>query len=289
MIERLFVEERPGDGAPIVFLHGLGATHRYWHTGLMDMDLTQPLVMPDLLGFGDSPKPWCRYTLERHLAPIAAALAPYSGATLVGHSMGAALALAHAARHPDTVRAVVLLSLPYFGSEPIAYRWFRRHPTGWLFTNMAATALACMVTRRIAGRLLPRLLPDLPREIAEDLVKHNFFSSTTSLWEVLYRHEYRVDADVLAGRVPVYCLHGTADSTAPADRVRLLAADRPNWTVELLPGVGHHPWLDRPQDCRALLMRALGGAEPHRIGPDATAAGEATSSFSEATERPLGL
>ena len=256
-IERLFVQTVPGSGSPVAFVHGLGATHRYWQRGLAEIGLSQPLVLPDLLGFGDSPKPWRRYTLERHLAPLAEALAPYSGLTLVGHSMGAALVLAYAARHPNQVRAVVLLSIPYFGSESAAYQWFRHQPSGWLLTNMAATALACMITRRLAGRLLPRLLPDFPREITEDLVKHNVMSSTTSLWNVLYHHDFRVDADALPAGFPVYCLHGTADPTAPVEGVTLLASGRPSWRLELLPGVGHHPWLDRIGACRDLLWRSL--------------------------------
>ena len=68
-VERLHVVAlSTGSGAPIVFLHGIGGTHRYWLTG------AEPPVFPrhetllvDLLGFGDSPQPWCRYTVDRHL------------------------------------------------------------------------------------------------------------------------------------------------------------------------------------------------------------------------------
>ena len=256
MTERLFLEEHPGDEPPLVFLHGLGATHRYWYTGLAQLEAPAHLVLVDLLGFGDSPKPWCRYTLDRHLAPLHAALDRFTGMTLVGHSMGAALALAYAARFPGAVRQLVLLSLPYFGDQATAYRWFRRRPSGWLLTNMAATALACIVSRRIAARLLPRLLRDYPRAVVEDMVKHHVLSSTTSLWEVLYRHDFKTCADALPNTLEVYCLHGTADGTAPVEGIQRLAAGRANWVTELLPGVDHHPWLRRPDACRRLLAQA---------------------------------
>src|SRR3546814_3130534 len=63
---------------------------------------------------------------------------------LVGHSLGAALALALAARHPDRVQALCLFSLPDYGSRAGAIEWFASQRGGWVYTNMLATALACL-------------------------------------------------------------------------------------------------------------------------------------------------
>lgn len=255
---KLHVVELPGAGEPLVFLHGVGGTFRYWLAGPRPPTFAAHRTMlVDLLGFGDSPKPWCRYTVDRHLDALHSALAGHRRMTLVGHSMGAVLALAYAARHPTAVRRLVLLGLPYFGSQANAYRWFRREPGGWIYTNMFATALACMFSRRIIGKLLPYLLRDVPRSVAEDLVKHTFLSSTTSIWEVLYRHDLAADALALPEELPVYCLHGTRDNSAPVDGVMRLASGRANWHVELLDGVDHHPWLRQQDRCRAEIFRAL--------------------------------
>ena len=259
---KLCVVELAGAGAPLVFLHGVGGTHRYWLAGPRPPDFpAHKTMLVDLLGFGDSPKPWCRYTVDRHLNALEVTLAGYRQMTLVGHSLGAVLAVAYAARHPELVRGVVLLGLPYFGNQANAYLWFRRKPGGWIYTNMVATALACMFTRRVIGKLLPYLLPDIPRSIAEDLVKHNFLSSTTSMWEVLYRHNLAIDAAALHAGLPVHCLHGTRDDTAPVDGIRRLAAGRANWHVTLLDGVDHHPWLRQPERCREVIARALSDAD----------------------------
>lgn len=177
--------------------------------------------------------------------------------TLVGHSLGATLAVAYAARYPQAVERLFLISLPYFGSQDAAYHWFRRTPGGWVFTNMAATALACVFTRRVVGRVLPYVLRDLPRPIAEDLVKHNVMSSTTSLWEVLYRHDLSLDVAALPPDMLVHCVHGTADNTAPAEGLRVLATGRANWLPLFLDGIDHHPWLRRPHLCHHALARTL--------------------------------
>jgi len=177
--------------------------------------------------------------------------------TLVGHSLGATLAVAYAARYPEAVERLFLISLPYFADEDAAHSWFRHMPGGWVYTNMATTALACLFTRRVVGRVLPYLLRDFPRPIAEDLVKHNVMSSTTSLWDVLYRHDVAIDAAALPSDIPVDCVHGTADETAPVEGVRVLARGRANWRTQYLDGVDHHPWLRKPYLCHDALSRAL--------------------------------
>ena len=227
-----------------VLLHGLGGTHRYWTCGPVPFALSgHRTVLIDLLGFGESPKPWMRYSVERHVAALHASLAGERSLTLVGHSLGAALALAYAARYPSVVRRLVLISLPNFGGAEGAVAWFARQRGGWIYTNMWATALACILTRRVVGRLLPRLLRDIPREVAEDLVAHNMVSSTSSLWEALYRHDLRFEAEATAQILPVLMLHGGADLTAPLAGAQALATARSTWEMRVLDGVDHHPWL----------------------------------------------
>jgi pimeloyl-ACP methyl ester carboxylesterase len=232
-----------------VLLHGLGGTHRYWTCGPVSFALPgHRTVLIDLLGFGESPKPWIRYSVERHLEALHLSLIGERSITLIGHSLGAALALAYAACHPSSVRRLVLIGLPNFGGAEGAVAWFARQPGGWIYTNMWATALACVLTRRVVGRLLPRLLRDVPRAVAEDLVAHNMVSSTSSLWEVLYRHDLRVEAEAVQ-ILPVLMLHGSADRTAPLAGAQELAAARPTWEMHVLSGVDHHPWLRAPDEC----------------------------------------
>lgn len=242
----------------VVFLHGLGGTHRYWTSGLVPpLFPGYKTILVDLLGFGASPRPWFRYTVDRHLDSLHRSLESYGPMTLVGHSLGATLAIAYAARYPQAVERLFLISLPYFADENAAQLWFQRMPGGWVYTNMATTAAACIFTRRVVGHVLPYLLRDFPRPIVEDLVKHNVMSSTTSLWNVLYRHDLSVDVDALSIHMIVDCLHGVDDETAPAEGLRVLARERPNWHTQFLEGVDHHPWLRMPIQCHDVLTNAL--------------------------------
>ena len=247
-----------GRGPPVVLLPGLGGTTRYWDGGLEPLRRIAHVVRIDLLGFGDSPKPWRAYTVERHVGALLAATAHLPPMTLVGHSLGAALALMLAARAPERVERLILLGLPYFGNRRAAYSYYRGPPAyAWWATNVVLVALACLFTRRVVGWLLPYVLTGIPRAVAQDLVKHTWRSSTSSLWNVLYDHDLADDVATLPPALPVVCVHGAADVMAPIAGVQRLAADRPGWRVVVLPGVDHHLWLRCPDVCVQHILPAV--------------------------------
>lgn len=273
--DRLYVTELGNSGPTLVFLPGLGGTTRYWRSRVAPLASSCRLVLVDLLGFGRSPKPFVRYTVDRHVHALHEVLDERGTFTLVGHSLGAVLSVAYAARHPERVERLALLSLPYFGTEAAAVRYFRGSGGSaeqWVMTNAVLTAVTCVLTRRVLGHFLPRLLKDVPREVAEDLVQHTWRSSTSSLWEAIYRHDLARDADRLAPGLPVDCVHGDRDPTAPLSGLRELSRGRPAWRVTVLPRVDHHPLLRDPLAC----LRAIEGAlrrtaDAGYAGTDATA------------------
>jgi len=255
-IDRRDRHQAHGESQSFVFLHGLGGTHGYWTAAEGKSHLPPGSSLVDLLGFGRSPRPMTRYTLESHLAALEPVLESEAPSVLVGHSLGAALALAYAARHPNDVTALVLISLPSYEGTRGAFRWLRRRPRGWFLTNMVLAALACVATRRLLGPALPMLIRDVPREVARDLVEHNFMSSTTSLWNVLYRRDVTLDFDALPENLRVVFIHGTEDATAPIDTIRALVKRRPSSRLVELAGVDHHPWLRLPSQVGAVITSA---------------------------------
>lgn len=246
-----FIETGIKEGQTLVFIPGLSGTTSYWQGRLGDLEKNYRILLIDPLGFGDSPKPWSRYTVDRHVEALHAMLKDEKQAILVGHSMGALLSIAYAARHPGQVERLVLLSIPFFGGAKEARHFFGRQPIpfGWFFSNMVLAAVICMITRHIFGRLIPYFRPDLPREVAVDIVKHSWRSFTSSFWEVVCNYDVKTDVDTL-GNLPVLCIHGDLDDTAPLAGAMALVNGRENWQTLLLPGVDHQPWLRAPEICQ---------------------------------------
>ncbi len=183
-----------GDGTPtIVFLPGIGATTRFWTYVLTTgagPSLPGRHLLIDLLGFGRSPKPWTTYDVERHISELHRVLAPVGRIILVGHSLGARLAIAYAARYPEQIERLVLVSLPFFGDAEQAKRFFRdKGANGWIWTHLVPMALMCLFSRRLLGWAFPYLISSVPREVAEDLTQMTWRSSTSTIWEVIYGYD----------------------------------------------------------------------------------------------------
>lgn len=156
--DKLHVLELSRAGAPLIFLHGVGGTHRYRHAG------PQAPVFPghgtmlvDLLGFGDSLKPCCRYTVDPHLDALDVALAGQSQMMLVDHSMGAMLAVAYAARHPAWCTGYSCSACRTMATKPTLTDGFAAHPVAgstpiwWRRRWRACSRVAC-VLRLATGR-----------------------------------------------------------------------------------------------------------------------------------------
>jgi pimeloyl-ACP methyl ester carboxylesterase len=103
---------RAGEGPdPVVCLHGITAQHRAFNAAARYLGPSRGLIGVDLRGRGDSDKPESGYGLETHASDVVRALdhLRLDQAVLVGHSMGAFVALKTALASPDRVRALVLL------------------------------------------------------------------------------------------------------------------------------------------------------------------------------------
>jgi pimeloyl-ACP methyl ester carboxylesterase len=110
----LAVHEWPGQGrAPktIIGIHGLTANHRCWARMAEVVAPDHRLVAYDLRGRGDSAKPATGHGLAVHGRDLAALLDHFGlhSAVLMGHSLGAAIALRFAVDHPRRVRQLVLI------------------------------------------------------------------------------------------------------------------------------------------------------------------------------------
>jgi pimeloyl-ACP methyl ester carboxylesterase len=226
-----------------LYVHGLGASSRYWRAVIDAMD-PHAEIAPDLLGFGRSPKPAdAAYDVATHVACLLP-LVPEE-AVVVGHSTGAILSAALARAAPDRMRAMLLLGLPAFPDEVTA-----RENIGRLGTMARLTAsgsplahAVCMTMcalRPLLIPLAPRLVRDVPAEVAGDFLRHTWPSYSRTLRSVVLGHP--VLDDLAAVDVPTVLLHGRADRDAPIELAevltdRLRASGR---TIELQAVDGDH-------------------------------------------------
>lgn len=100
-----------GRGKTILCIHGLTANCRFWDCQASALSPTHRVLAMDLRGRGLSDKPPTGYSLRAHGEDILALLDDQGleRPVLMGHSLGAFIALAFAAQHPQRVDRLILV------------------------------------------------------------------------------------------------------------------------------------------------------------------------------------
>lgn len=102
----------PGEGDPVVGLHGITASSVNFLGVAEKLAGRAPLLAFDLRGRGDTDKPAeGPFGMSQHAVDVASAMGKlgFGPSVVVGHSMGAFVAVALAAGHPEMVKGVVLV------------------------------------------------------------------------------------------------------------------------------------------------------------------------------------
>lgn len=104
--------------ATYVFIHGIGNTLHSWDDVVAKMPKDVRIIGIDLLGFGDSPKPhWAMYdakTQARSVGMTLLGLRMVQQPIIVGHSLGALVAVEVAKRYSLIPKQLVLCSPPFY-------------------------------------------------------------------------------------------------------------------------------------------------------------------------------
>ncbi|NRB18885.1 MAG: alpha/beta fold hydrolase [Rhodobacteraceae bacterium] len=100
-----------GDGPPLLLIHGVGLRGEAWCGQIDSLSTNFKITAVDMPGHGASVLPDGDMTLTRYGDCIAASLTAPS--VVIGHSMGAMIALDIAIRFPGLVRGVVALNAIY--------------------------------------------------------------------------------------------------------------------------------------------------------------------------------
>jgi len=100
-----------GVGKPVLCIHGLTANCRNWDVIADALTPGHFVMAMDLRGRGRSDRPSSGYDIEHHCRDIESLLAELKipSCALMGHSLGAIIALAYAAGHPEQVEGIVLI------------------------------------------------------------------------------------------------------------------------------------------------------------------------------------
>lgn len=167
-----------GSGKDILLIPGITSTYRYWNGVAEIIGDDYRLIIPDVLGFGSSPKPLSSsYSIEEHARYVEEALDRLGikqPIQIVGHSFGALVALHIATQSPHRVSKLVLSALPMMekrsGAAAIAKvadmpKWMVEGRGPYIFATII------MIFRYFFSWSLPVFFKKWPRHVVADFTK----------------------------------------------------------------------------------------------------------------------
>jgi pimeloyl-ACP methyl ester carboxylesterase len=246
--------ERPGAGTPVVLIHGLPGTAEDFEkvTPLLGGHRTIALDRP---GYGSSDGGY--HAVDRQLRAIDQLLDRLGirRAVLVGHSYGGTMALAYAARHPERVRGLVLVSAAAGGARSDTFdRAQARLVQGlsWPVIQPLADVTFSQAMRTASAKSGTAQAFD-PDPVQPAYEQHLLESSMRQEDLDAYAGEQLAANDVIGDvdrrlpeiSVPAIVIHGESDRMVEAEHGRRIAAELPNARYVGVPG-GHMVPLVRP-------------------------------------------
>ncbi|PZR70655.1 MAG: alpha/beta hydrolase [Candidatus Dormiibacter spiritus] len=265
-----------GAGQPLVLLHGLGGAAENWLAVGAALTENHRVLAPDLRGHGRTPLSGHPARVNDHQRYFDAFLRQVAGAPalVVGNSMGGLISVLQAARQPVTVSALLLVdpALPWAGRRRFDFavwaafgslllpgvagrgRSLRRRRLGAERTVRESLAMICADPDRVPQEVIrahvdlseeQSLVPDYSRALVQ---------SGRSILRMLA--SLRFDPIYRSLKCPVSLIHGDHDRLVPVE-FSLGLAQRYDWPVDVLPGVGHVPMMEVPDLFSQTALRRL--------------------------------
>lgn len=252
-----------GDGEPLVLLHGVATSRLIWCRVAEPLARGRRVIAVDVPGFGQSAPVGPGFELEQVADQLVDGLG-LERFDLVGHSLGGAVAVATAARHPEAVRRLVLVAPA--GLAPRATSVAAALGAAAERAVYARRALGYQLVARARGRraMFGATVADAGRMHPQDARLLLDASRGARRVSAGVRRALEADLrdDLAAARMPVGLIWGTADRVVPYSGLEALRRLRPDAVVETLPATGHIPQIEDPAAFVAALERILSGAHP---------------------------
>jgi pimeloyl-ACP methyl ester carboxylesterase len=279
-----YYDSGPATDKPVVVLiHGLGDEADTWrHVFPLLVAGGYRVIAPDLPGFGRSL--WRgKINMHCHCNAILRLLTKANGqasgqtgiaaprelpAILAGSSLGAAVCEMAACKRPDLVKALILidgcfpiqnkvdkellpLMLPSVGRK--WYRSFRKnHETAWKSLYPYYSDLEAM-----SGEDREFLRERVIARVESENQERGYLSTLSSMNIFFIFNGRRISRRIKTYPGKIAILWGEKDRILPVEKAALFRGLRPDAKMTLIPGAGHLPHQEKPEETAAQMLRFL--------------------------------
>ena len=268
----------------IVCVHGLGGSAVNWWAIAPLLTDHYRVLAPDLAGHGltqsrgrGTDVASNRALLHRFIEEMAA-----GPVILMGNSMGGMISLLEAVAAPSSVAGLSLLDLAVPAvparPDPFVAAMFALYLTpgvGRLMLNRrrrqapeavvaSVMSLVCADPARVPADAVAQHVEVARQRAAFAGINRDYAASIRSVVATASRSQsYRHGIRSIS--CPVLVVHGDRDRLVPLAAARAAVRANRSWSLVVLPGVGHVPQLEVPQDTARVITDWLGSAGRHAV------------------------
>ena len=228
-----------GRGRPVLFLHGWLGSWRYWVPVMESISDKHRAYALDFWGFGESYKSKPNYRVSDYVLLVNTFLDSLGieNSTVVGHALGASVALEYAIWYPERVSKLMLVSLPLTPE------------------SLSRKLIGFAKNSRIAQVIWRRHMPQM---VQQEVEKTDQAAISESLQSMTRMDAYsRLHYLGQLQRTAVLVVFGERDDMVDPDPVRSLNGYWTNVRPIGLPDSKHFPMLDEPAKFSRLLKDFL--------------------------------
>lgn len=246
----LFFRESGSGDRVLLLIHGNVASSLWWERVMALLPPGIKVYAPDLRGCGDSDKPageWSMHDLADDIYRFTRAVG-VERATVVGHSLGGAVAQQLTVERPELVERLVLLN----SAEPAG---LQTPPDK--YAQIEAIAQQPEMVKMVLGMMAPTA----PKDAYYDRVMAESVAKCTGAW---IRNGHALDRMNLVNEVggiavPVLILFGQKDILVTPEMMERAHQQIPGSVLEMWPEVGHSANLEDPERFTRRLVAFLEG------------------------------
>ncbi len=242
--QMVYAENGNITGEPLLLIHGFGGNKDNFTRIARQLE-GYHLIIPDLVGFGDSSKPlradYRSDAQAQRLHELLQAKGVASAIHIGGNSMGGAISVAYAAMYPDSVKSLWLLDSAGFWSaglfeeyqdatpddNPLViddtkqyfelYKRVMFHPPYIPKSVQAVFAQDSIANRELHKNILEQIVEDNVEERSKIITENN---------------------------IPTLVIWGEKDHIIKPDTAKLMSELMPHAQVIMMPDVGHVPMIE---------------------------------------------
>jgi pimeloyl-ACP methyl ester carboxylesterase len=247
--------EIEGNGKPIIILHGMGNNSQSWKKQLAGLSDSYSVIAWDAPGYGKSSDPKEELTEFWQFADVLKGFIEalnYKSVTLLGHSMGSAIALDFCYRFPEMVDSLIISDATR-GAAALSVEENQKKLAARL-NNINTLDPKEIAAIRVKELLSPNPDPEVKKEAERIMSQVRPMGYRSVAYSLFHLDPMNMLSSIMT-RTLVIC--GELDKVTPVSESEIFHSHLKNSVFEIIPGSGHLCYQEDPNRFNKIVLEFL--------------------------------